>query len=362
MIKKKVILATACLAAVCMLGGCGSSKSAESATELTTEAAAEMTAIDIDASEYFKLGKYKGLTIEGASTKVTDEDVQAELDNLADENVEYEEVTDRDTVKKGDYVNVDYTTLVDGKEQEDYSSTDVDMCIGDGELNIDEDTDVDAKLTGAKAGDTVKIDFTFSDDYDDLSGKKAQLAVTINKIEKEVTPEITDAFIKANTDCSTVEEYKKQVRQELEDSAKSEAESTNQETLWDKILDNAEQIKDFPDDVLKQAEANAKTENEEYASYFGLSVDDFLSQYYEMTLEEYAKYSLKSQCVQDLLSEAISVEVTDEDVDAEIQTYIDEYGYEDKDDVLEAVSEDDLRAEISFTKLMDALMKETTVK
>lgn len=364
MFKKRLMTAAAVTAAICMLGGCGNSKSEEAATEVTTEAAvSETTEIDIDAAEYVKLGEYKGLTIEGTSSEVTDDDVEEYVESLAQEYIEYQEVEDRDTVQDDDYLNVDYATTIDGEESDDYSDSDLDIHIGDGSLNVDDDVDVDDKLIGAKVGDVVTVDFTFPDDYDDdtVAGKDCEIAVTVNAIEEEIVPELTDDFIKENTDCDTLEEYREQVREELESSAVEEAEQTNQDTLWNQIVDNAEQIKEFPDDIIEQEVANIETENEEMATYLGLSVSEFIEEYYVMTLEEYAQDNLKKQCVQDLLVEAENIEVTDEDVDEEIQYYIDQLGYESEEDVLETISEDELRSELEYTKLMEALMEETTV-
>ena len=319
MIKKKIFIATAVFASICMLGGCATSKSSKKAAEATTEAAqqAKATPVKLNASEYVKLGQYKGLTIKGASTKVTDQDVEDQVNELAQDNASYEEIKDRKTVQKDDYLNVDYTTTINGKENSDYSDSNLDMHLGDGNLNVDENVDVDEKLIGAKVGDTVTIEFTFPEDYDDssIAGKKCELAVSINMIEKEVIPEVNDALVKENTDCKTVKEF-------------SEAD-------------------------IKKEVSNIKIENKEMAGYFGMSVSDFIEQYYEMSLEDYAKENLKKQCVQDLLLKENSIEITDADVDEEIQYYIDELGYKDKKEV---------HSELQYTKLMDALMKETTIK
>ena len=351
MIKKKIFIATAVFASICMLGGCATSKSSKKAAEATTEAAqqAKATPVKLNASEYVKLGQYKGLTIKGASTKVTDQDVEDQVNELAQDNASYEEIKDRKTVQKDDYLNVDYTTTINGKENSDYSDSNLDMHLGDGNLNVDENVDVDEKLIGAKVGDTVTIEFTFPEDYDDssIAGKKCELAVSINMIEKEVIPEVND---------------KKQVRDSLVSDKKSEAEQTNQETLWNKIMDNATQLKDFSEADIKKEVSNIKIENKEMAGYFGMSVSDFIEQYYEMSLEDYAKENLKKQCVQDLLLKENSIEITDADVDEEIQYYIDELGYKDKKEVLSAISEDEIHSELQYTKLMDALMKETTIK
>ena len=363
--RKKIFIATAVLASICMLGGCATSKSGKKAAEATTETAqVQITPVDLNASEYVKLGQYKGLTIKGASTKVTNQDVEDKVSELAQDYIEYKEITKRDTVQKDDYLNVDYTTTVDGKKSDDYSDSNLDIHLGDGSLNVDEDVDVDDKLIGAKVGDTVEVEFTFPEDYDDTSmaGKKCVMEISINMIEKEVIPEVNDAFIKKNTEYKTLKQYKKQVRDELISEKKSEAEQTNQETLWNKIMDNATQLKDFSDADIKQELKNIKAENKEMAEYFGMSVSDFIQQYYEMSLEDYAKENLKKQCVQDLLLKENKVEVTDADIEKEIKYYIDELGYENKKAVLEAIPEKEIRSELEFTKLMDVLMKNTTIQ
>lgn len=365
MIGKKIFIATAVLASICMLGGCATSKSGKKAAEATTETAqVQITPVNLNASEYVKLGQYKGLTIKGASTKVTNQDVEDKVSELAQDYIEYKEITKRDTVQKDDYLNVDYTTTVDGKKSDDYSDSNLDIHLGDGSLNVDEDVDVDDKLIGAKVGDTVEVEFTFPEDYDDTSmaGKKCVMEISINMIEKEVIPEVNDAFIKKNTEYKTLKQYKKQVRDELMSEKKSEAEQTNQETLWNKIMDNATQLKDFSDTDIKQELKNIKAENKEMAEYFGMSVSDFIQQYYEMSLEDYAKENLKKQCVQDLLLKENKVEVTDADIEKEIKYYIDELGYENKKAVLEAIPEEEIHSELEFTKLMDVLMKNTTIQ
>lgn len=365
MIKKKFLAAVMIAAAVCVMGGCGNSKkSAENtAAEATTEAAATTVPIEINASEYVKLGDYKGLTIDGASTTVTDDEVEEEINTLLQDYTDYKEIK-RKTVKDGDYVNVDCAAEIDGEENEDYSESDMDILMGEGDLNVADDVDVDEKVIGAKVGDTVTVDFTFPDDYDDdtVAGKKCTLSISVNAVEKEVVPELTDAFIKENTGVKTVKAYRKQVREELEDTKKTEAEQTNEETLWSKIKENATQIKDFPDDIVQTEISNITVENEDWAEYFGLSLEEYIEQYYEMSLTDYAKDTLKDQCIQDLLVEAEGIEVSDQDIEDEIQTYMDDYGYESKEEILEVMSEDDIRSDIEYTQLMEKLMKETTVK
>ena len=360
---KKFISIAAVLTAVCLLGGCGSS--GEKAAEATTESeTAQIVPVEVDAEEYVELGEYKGITIEGASAEVTDEEVEEEIQNLVLDYVEYQEITDRDTVKDEDFVNIDYTCTIDGEENDSYSDTDIDTQIGSGEFTLGEGFEFEENLVGAKVGEPVKMELTFPEDYDDtdVAGKKCTMEVTVNAIEEEVVPELTDAFVKENTDCDTVEEYKKQTRKELEESAQIEAQDTNEQNMWEQVVANCKQIKEFPQDIVDQEVANLTAENEEWASYFGMDVEEFIEEYYAMSLEEYAKDTLKKQCVQDLLVKAENLSVTDQEYKDEIQIYIDDYGYEDEDEILEYYTEDEIRNELLMYKLLDKLMSYTTIK
>ena len=306
-----------------------------------------------------ELGEYKGLEVKKGRVTVTKKEIEEQLANY---QTQFAELTVKEggKVAKGDTAVIDFEGFVDGVAFEGGKGENYPLEIGSGSF-IPGFEDQVIGMTVDKEQDIV---VTFPEDYDDssIAGKKCELAVSINMIEKEVIPEVNDALVKENTDCKTVKEYKKQVRDSLVSDKKSEAEQTNQETLWNKIMDNATQLKDFSEADIKKEVSNIKIENKEMAGYFGMSVSDFIEQYYEMSLEDYAKENLKKQCVQDLLLKENSIEITDADVDEEIQYYIDELGYKDKKEVLSAISEDEIHSELQYTKLMDALMKETTIK
>lgn len=369
--KKRWLFTTILLVLLCLLAGCSTSKSKKGVPEATTAQEVSTSGNDtktvrvkLEAEKYVKLGKYKGLTIKGASTKVTSQDVENEISRLAEDYAEYKKIKDRNLVKAGDYLNVDYSTTIDGKNNKDYTDFDVDIHLGEGNLNADEKVDVDEKLIGARVGEKLNMAFTFPEDYDDFSvaGKKATLTVTVKAIEKKVVPEINDAFIKENTDCKTVEEYRKQVYDELVTNKKEEAVQTNQERLWKKIVKNADQIHEFPEKAVAQEISNVEKENKEMADYFGQSMEELIDQYYGMSVEDYAKDNLKKQCVQDLLVKKEHIEITEKELNDEIQYYIDELGYKDKEDVLATQSEENFRADLQYNKLMTFLMKNTTIK
>jgi len=193
---KKFMTAAVLMAAMCIFAGCATSK--DKPAEATTEdiyAQEEITPVEMTASEFVELGKYKGLSITVEKTEVTEADVEEEIESYLQGYVDYKEVKDRDTVKEGDYLSIDYTCKVDGKKNEEYSDEDAEMKAGGGEMNeylgsgLGDDFEVESKVIGAKLGSTVTTEFTFPKDYEDesVAGKKCTMEITINSISTELS-------------------------------------------------------------------------------------------------------------------------------------------------------------------------------
>ena len=213
--KKRFAALLLAAAAVVSLAGCGQTKSLAYLK-------------NIKASDYVELSDdYSHVTVEvPAETEVTDEMVENTINYKLSSSAAYQEVTDHDTVKKGDTVNIDYTGTKDGKEFSGGSAKDYDLTIGSGSF-IDGFED---GLIGHKKGENVTLNLTFPKDYSntDLAGQDVVFKVTINKIEKLVTPELTDEWVaEQNIDgVSTVDEFrdytKKQMQSYYDDSHKSD--------------------------------------------------------------------------------------------------------------------------------------------
>ncbi len=369
--KKRLLGAGVVLLTFCLLAGCGSSKSGQTSSEATTESAManvpEYKEVVIDhPEEYVKLGQYKGLTVDSISSEVTDQDVENDLESLAESYTEYPEVTDRKDVRKGDFINVDYVCVIDGKENELYSDTDIDIEIGENELLGEgfEDVKLDDQLVGHKVGDTIKVTYSFPKDYDDaeVAGKNCEQTITIKKISEKKVPEINDAFIQENTDYNTVDEYKKAKKTELEEAAKEEADQTAKENLWNAILENAEIIKDFPEDMTSQEKDNLIASQAETAEAYGVSVEELFSTYYGMNLEDAAVDNLKYECVIKLLQKELNIEVSDQEVADYVDELVKSEGYESKEALYEAgLTDESVVYSLTYDKISDALLAESKI-
>ena len=369
---KKFMSAVLIAAMLGTLAACGSSTDTQEATtEIAGEDTVEYVEVDVNASEYVELGEYKNLEIDGASTDVTDEQVQEEIDNLCYEYADYQTVTDRDTVAAEDILNVDYECTVDGEVVDDYTEAEMDITVGSSEMVYGDDFDVESALVGAKVGSTVTVEGTFPTDdmYGDVAGKAATMKVTINSIEEEVIPEFNDEFVQANFDCDTAEEYKESIRSDLKEEAESSADEENQNALWELVVANAKQIKEFPEDKIALEKQNVITSEQEWASYFGLEIgeteeeiDSYFQETYEMSLDDYAKDSLFRQCVLDLLVEKENLDATDEEIDEMIKEEVEAGGYSSEEEVLEYSSRDDFAEQIVYDNVMKFLTENSTIK
>ena len=137
------------------------------------------------------LGKYMGVTVTKIDTSVSDEEVDAELENQRNKNARTVTVTDR-PVAEGDTAVIDFEGFVDGVAFEG----------GKGEnhpLEIGSHTFIDTfedQLVGKNAGDEVEVNVTFPEKYQaaDLAGKPATFKVKINEIKAKELPELDDEF------------------------------------------------------------------------------------------------------------------------------------------------------------------------
>jgi len=364
---KKFIAAALFLAAIIALGGCNTSKNTkEKPAEATTEEIqeADVTPVELESAEYVKLGDYKGITVDVEKRKITDKDVDQSIEDTLSGYAENKEIKDRDVVKKGDFVNIDYSVYIDGKKNEDYSDTDVDVQVGEGEMDatigygLGDDFKLEDKVIGSKVDETITVDFTFPKDYldKDVAGKKAKMEVTIRGIFEEV-PYSLEKYLKKYENGKSEKEYRKEVRKDLEDDAQYYADMNAVEKIWQEVVNNATQIKDFTDEMLAQQKENVMITASEEAMYNEMTAEEYIKENHNMTIDEYAQYSLKAQCVQELLLNKENVTVTDEEVEQEMKNLAEENQLESVDEVSDYYSKDYIRDSILQQKLYDILMR-----
>ena len=288
-----------------------------------------------DWDEYVNLGMYEQLVIKKPDYRVWDDDVdKAVKDNLTAAAAPKQIKTGK--VKKGDTVNIDYEGKKDGVVFEGGTAQGATLEIGSGNF-IDGFED---GLIGVKPGDTVDLNLTFPEGYKnnpDLAGQQVVFTVTVNYIHGELeVPKLTDEWVTANSKegSKTVEEYREEVRAQLERAAEIRMDSAVRQQIIDAILIIGN-VKTYPDDLVQQYIDEIEENTEAACAYYGMDKEDYVSQNYGMTMDEYTKWvediskqTVAKKMIYETVAKNENITFTKADIDNKELELANSYGYD----------------------------------
>ncbi|MCR5737642.1 MAG: trigger factor [Eubacterium sp.] len=276
-----------------------------------------------------KLGKYKGVKVDPVDATVTDEDIQAEIDKVKEQNSRLVAMDDK-AIENGDQAVIDFEGFVDGVAFAGGKGEDYPLTIGSHSF-IDTFED---QLVGKKVGDEVEVNVTFPEQYqaEELAGKPAMFKVTIKEVKVKEYPEIDDDFAQDVSEFDTLEEYKADIKKNLEEQKAQDAEREKESNVIEAIVKDSEM--EIPE---KMIEAQAEQMLEEFAQNIamqGMSFDQYL-QFTGGTVEqmkEQVKPQAQARIETSLVLEAIvaaeGIEATDEEYKEEIAKMAEQYKME----------------------------------
>nr|WP_178634729.1 trigger factor [uncultured Mediterraneibacter sp.] len=345
--KKKLLTGFLIAAMTLSLAGCGSKLS----------------------NDYVTVNKYKGLEVtEVATTDVTDDMVEAQINSTLEAAATEEEVTDR-AAKNGDWVNIDYTGSIDGTEFDGGAATGYDLELGSGTFlaATDDYKGFEEQIEGHKKGEEFDIQVQFPETYSnntDLAGKAADFHIVLNKIYTKTTPELTDDWVSENSETSkTVDEYKAEVKKQLEDQYNSNTNSQLKSEVQTALLDQVE-VKSYPDGAVDDQVQQANDYYTQIAQMYGVELSDFITTYLNTTeddfnekIEESAKQAVQLQQALELIAEKEKLTPSDKEYEEGIKEYAEKAGTDDVDSYMESVGEDVLKDAILRDKVLDYLVE-----
>ncbi len=265
------------------------------------------------------LGEYKGVEVEKAAAEVTDEDVEAELKRVQDQNSRLVTVEDR-PVADGDQTVIDFEGFVDGETFEGGKGEDYPLTIGSHSF-ID---NFEEQLIGRNTGDECEVNVTFPENYQvkELAGKPALFKVKIKEIKVKELPELDDEFAGEVSEFETLEEYKKDVRAKLEETRGRQAAAENENRVVAKVVENA--TLEIPDAMIETEARNMLNDYayrmqsqglafDQYLKYTGMTADQFAEQ-----LKPQAEQRIRTRLVMEAVVKAENIEPDEEAVDREI--------------------------------------------
>ena len=275
------------------------------------------------------LGEYKGLKVDKVSTRVTQKEIDEEIEKERERNARTVEVTDR-AVQDKDMVTLDFEGFVDGEAFDGGKGTDYPLTIGSGTFI----PGFEEQLIGAEIDKEVEVNVTFPEDYhaEELAGKPAVFKCTVHTIKEKEMPELDDEFASEVSECETLEDYKAEVKKKIKESKETEGKEKKENQAVDQAVENAEmdipqpmidlQVRQMADDFARRIQQQGLTV-EQYFQFTGLTEEKMMEE-----LKPQAEKRIKTRVVLEAIAKAENIEVSDERLDEELQKMADAYQME----------------------------------
>ena len=307
-----------------------------------------------------ELGEHKGLKATKKSTKVTADEVKAELARMQEQNSTVSDVDDR-AVKKNDIVVIDFEGFVDGKAFEGGKAEKYELTIGSNQFI----PGFEDQIIGHKIGDKFDVNVKFPEDYQaDLASKDAVFKIKLHGIKVKEVPALDDEFAKDVSEFDTLDELKKDIKKQLEKRKNDDAENELHNTLLEEVAKGIKaeipeaMIEKTIDDDVNEYSYRLQSQGlklETYLKYTGMDMKGFREGF-----KERAETQVRLNLALEKIIEKENIEVTEEDIEAEYKKYADAYNM-DIDTIKKAVSAESLKPELASRKAIDLIVDSAVV-
>ena len=307
---------------------------------------------------------YKGFEIEKKSTEVTDELVEEEINKVRERNSRLVEVEGR-AAKKGDTAVIDFEGFVDGEAFDGGKAEGYSLALGSGNFI----PGFEEQVEGHEVGEEFTITVNFPDDYqaENLKGKEAEFKIKLHELKEKELPEVDDDFVKDVSDKDTLDEYKEELKTEIEGRLKDEAQKDIDDQIATKLIDLAqgdipeamyenqvnEMMRDFE---MRLRQQGMNIDMKTYMQYMGME-ESTVREMYREEAEKKVKLRLALQAI----AAKENVEVTEADVEDEYSKMAEAYKM-DVAQVKAAIPAESLTEDIKVQKALDIVKNSAVIK
>ena len=300
-----------------------------------------------------ELGQYKGVEVDKVEIEVTEEEINAEIDKVREQNSRMVTVDDR-AVQDKDIVNIDYSGSIDGVAFDGGTAQGQDLTIGSHSF-IDTFED---QIIGKNIGDEFDVNVTFPEEYHEqsLAGKPAVFRVKLNGIKVKELPEADDEFAQEVSDFDNMNDYRADVKKNLEEKKAKEVRAAKEDAVITKIIENTRM--EIPQGMIDLQKERMAEDFAQRLQYQGLSIEQYLkftgmtAKQFVDELEPRALTQIKTRLVLEAVAKAENIEVTEEDIEKEYKDMADRYQME-VDKIKELIGEKEketMRMDIAVDK------------
>ena len=306
-----------------------------------------------------KFNKYTDLKVKKPSCKVTDKDVDEEIEKL---RKEYADLTVKDgKIEKGDTAVIDFEGFDGDKAFEGGKGENYSLEIGSNSFI----PGFEDALIGLKAGDKKDINVTFPDDYhaEELKGKPVVFKVLVHEVKSKVYPQLNEDFFKdlGLDDVKTLDDLKKTIKENMTSSKEYEAENKYVDDLFEALL--KETTVEVPHELVHEEIDRMVKQYEERLKMQGITLDQFFKftnsniEALEAQMHDEAEKRVKLRFAIDEIIKLEKISVTDEEAENDAVKKAEKHGM-DKDEYINAFGGlDMLKYDLMVQKVIDIIKK-----
>ncbi len=279
-----------------------------------------------------KLGKYKGISVEKIEYKVTDKDIEDELNRMAERNSRMITVSDR-AAKKGDTAVIDFLGTVDGVPFEGGKAE-------NHELELGSNTFIpgfEDQVIGMKTEEVKDVNVKFPEEYfsKELAGKDAVFKVTVHEIKKKELPKIDDEFAKDVSEFDTIAELKSDIKSKKEKQNEDKSKAELEETAVKAVAKDSEV--EIPEGMIELEIDNMEQDMDRRLAYQGINLEQYLQMLGKTKADfrnesvEPAKESIKLRLVLEAVCKDAKIEADEKEISAKVTELATSYGKKEEE-------------------------------
>ena len=273
-----------------------------------------------------EISDYKGIEVEKVVNAVTDEDVDKQIQALRERNGRLVTVDDR-AAENGDVAVIDFEGFKDGVAFDGGKDENYELALGSNTFI----PGFEEQIVGKKTGEEFTINVTFPENYqmEEIAGQLCEFKIRLNEIKSKELPDLDDEFVKDATEFDTLDELKDDIRTKLEDSAARNADIEAENKLYETLIEKM--TADIPEVMFENKIDEMVRDFEMRLSQNGLNMETYLMYTnmdlasFRKTFEDQAQKQVKVRLALEKIAELENVEITDAQVDEEINKIAEQY-------------------------------------
>lgn len=307
--------------------------------------------VKVSVKPVIELKDYKGIEAEKEAIEVTDDEVSAELEHMREHNARIVDVDDR-AAADGDITVIDFEGFTDGKAFAGGKGEDYELTLGSGQFI----PGFEEQIVGHSIGESFDITVTFPEEYGEpsLAGKESVFKINLKAIKVKELPELDDDFAKdVSEDADTIDELKKSIADGILERKTKSAEGKYEDAVMSALSEKVDaeipeaMIEKAIDSQIERFEYRISMQGlnlQQYLSYLGMEMSDFRNNY-----RDAAEKSVKIELALEKIVELESLEVSDEEIEAEFTSLSEEYKME-VEEIKKAIATDALKQDLIMRK------------